>query len=97
AGYDGIEIMGSEGYLTNQFRAARNTERTDEWGGTASRRMRFTEEIVRRVRAEVGRDFLVQYRISLLDLVDGGQTWDETAELAQRLEAAGVDVFNTGI
>ena len=97
AGYDGIEIMGSEGYLINQFLAARTNERTDEWGGTASKRMRFPEEIVRRVRAEVGRDFLVQYRISLLDLVDGGQTWDETAELAQRLEAAGVDVFNTGI
>ena len=97
AGYDGIEIMGSEGYLINQFLAARTNDRTDEWGGTASKRMRFPEEIVRRVRAEVGRDFLVQYRISLLDLVDGGQTWDETAELAQRLEAAGVDVFNTGI
>ncbi|RKE65401.1 2,4-dienoyl-CoA reductase (NADPH2) [Dietzia kunjamensis] len=97
AGYDGIEIMGSEGYLINQFLAARTNDRTDYWGGTASRRMRFGEEIVRRIRAEVGRDFLLQYRISLLDLVDGGQTWEETAELAQRLEAAGVDVFNTGI
>ena len=97
AGYDGIEIMGSEGYLINQFLAARTNDRTDEWGGTASKRMRFPEEIVRRVRAEVGSDFLLQYRISLLDLVEGGQTWDETVELAQRLEAAGVDVFNTGI
>jgi 2,4-dienoyl-CoA reductase (NADPH2) len=97
AGYDGVEIMGSEGYLINQFLAARTNERTDSWGGSASKRMRFPEEIVRRVRAEVGPDFLIQYRISVLDLVDGGQTWDETAELAQRLEAAGVDVFNTGI
>ncbi|HHX86076.1 MAG TPA: NADPH-dependent 2,4-dienoyl-CoA reductase [Actinomycetales bacterium] len=97
AGYDGIEIMGSEGYLINQFLAERTNTRTDAWGGTASKRMRFPEEIVRRIRAEVGRDFLLQYRISLLDLVEGGQTWDETAELAQRLEAAGVDVFNTGI
>src|SRR5699024_690548 len=97
AGYDGIEIMGSEGYLINQFLAARTNERTDEWGGTASKRMRFPEEIVRRVRAEVGRDFLVQYRISLLDLVDGGLTWNETADLVQRLEAAGVAVFNTGL
>ncbi len=97
AGYDGIEIMGSEGYLINQFLAARTNHRTDAWGGSASARMRFPEEIVRRVRAEVGPDFLLQYRISLLDLVDGGQTWEETVELALRLEAAGVDVFNTGI
>ena len=97
AGYDGIEIMGSEGYLINQFLAARTNHRDDAWGGTASKRMRFPEEIVRRVRGEVGPDFLIQYRISLLDLVDGGQTWAETAELAQRLEAAGVNVFNTGI
>lgn len=97
AGYDGIEIMGSEGYLINQFLAARTNDRTDAWGGTASKRMRFPEEIVRRVREEVGSDFLLQYRLSLLDLVPDGQTWDETAELAQRLEAAGVDVFNTGI
>ncbi|WP_314037280.1 NADPH-dependent 2,4-dienoyl-CoA reductase [Dietzia sp. CH92] len=97
AGYDGVEIMGSEGYLINQFLAARTNHRTDAWGGTADKRMRFPEEIVRRIRAEVGSDFLVQYRISLLDLVEDGQTWDETAELAQRLEAAGVDVFNTGI
>ena len=97
AGYDGIEVMGSEGYLINQFLAARTNHRTDAWGGTASKRMRFPEEIVRRIRAEVGPDFLIQYRISLLDLVPDGQTWEETAELAQRLQAAGVDVFNTGI
>lgn len=97
AGYSGIEIMGSEGYLINQFLAARTNHRTDAWGGTASKRMRFPEEIVRRTREAVGSDFLLQYRISLLDLVEDGQVWEETAELAQRLEAAGVDVFNTGI
>ena len=97
AGYDGIEIMGSEGYLINQFLAARTNKRTDAWGGAASKRMRFPEEIVRRTREAVGPDFLLQYRISLLDLVEGGQTWEETAELAARLEAAGVDSFNTGI
>lgn len=97
AGYDGIEIMGSEGYLINQFLAARTNDRTDKWGGSASNRMRFPEEIVRRTRAMVGDDFALMYRMSLLDLVDNAQTWDETAELATRLEAAGVDVFNTGI
>ena len=97
AGYSGIEIMGSEGYLINQFLAARTNHRTDAWGGSASKRMRFPEEIVRRTRDAVGADFLLQYRISLLDLVEAGQTWEETEELALRLEAAGVDVFNTGI
>lgn len=97
AGYDGVEIMGSEGYLINQFLAERTNTRDDAWGGSASKRMRFPEEIVRRTRAEVGADFLLQYRMSLLDLVEGGQTWDETVELAHRLEAAGADVFNTGI
>ena len=97
AGYDGVEIMGSEGYLINQFLAARTNDRTDRWGGSAERRMSFPLEIVRRVREATGPDFLLQYRISLLDLVEGGQTWEETVELAQRLEEAGVDVFNTGI
>ena len=97
AGYDGVEIMGSEGYLINQFVTARTNHRTDAWGGTAAKRMRFPEEIVRRTREAVGSDFLLQYRISLLDLVDDAQSWDETVELAQRLQAAGVDVFNTGI
>ncbi|MBV7294388.1 NADPH-dependent 2,4-dienoyl-CoA reductase [Corynebacterium sp. TAE3-ERU12] len=97
AGYDGIEIMGSEGYLINQFLAARTNHRTDAWGGSAEKRMRFPVEIVRRIRDEVGADFLLQYRISLLDLVEDGQTWDETIELAGLLSDAGVDVFNTGI
>ncbi len=97
AGYDGIEIMGSEGYLINQFLAARTNDRTDKWGGSASNRMRFPEEIVRRSREAVGEDFLIIYRQSLLDLVDGGQDWDETVELAQRIERAGASLINTGI
>src|SRR5689334_4032629 len=97
AGYDGVEIMGSEGYLINQFLAARTNDRTDAWGGTAEKRMRFPAEIVRRTRELAGDDFIVQYRISLLDLVDDAQSWEETAELARRLEAAGVSLFNTGI
>ena len=97
AGYDGVEIMGSEGYLINQFIAAHTNNRTDRWGGTAEKRMRFPVEVVRRTRELVGPDFLIQYRISLLDLVDGGQTWDETLELARKIEAAGADILNTGI
>jgi len=97
AGYDGVEIMGSEGYLINQFLAARTNERDDVWGGSASRRMRFPAEIVRRTRQLVPDDFLIQYRISLLDLVEGGQSWQEIAELALLLEQVGVDIFNTGI
>ncbi|MFY0408614.1 FAD-dependent oxidoreductase [Solicola sp. PLA-1-18] len=97
AGYDGVEIMGSEGYLINQFLAARTNDRTDAWGGSASNRMRFPEAVVGRVRERAGSDFLVQYRMSLLDLVDDAQTWDETVELAHRVEAAGADVINTGI
>ena len=97
AGYDGVEIMGSEGYLINQFLAGRTNNRTDQWGGSAQKRMQFPIEIVRRARELVGPDFLIQYRISLLDLVEGGQTWDEVVTLAKLLEEAGVDVFNTGI
>jgi len=97
AGYDAVEIMGSEGYLINQFLAERTNERTDEWGGTATRRMRFPVEIVRRTRETVGDDFPIIYRLSLLDLVEGGQTWDEVLELAFLLEDAGATVFNTGI
>lgn len=96
AGYDGIEIMGSEGYLINQFLAARTNRRTDKWGGSAEARMRFPVEIVRRIRQELP-DFFVMYRMSLLDLVPDGQTWDETVELAHRIEAAGASVINTGI
>lgn len=97
AGYDGVEIMGSEGYLLNQFLAERTNHRTDEWGGDAVRRRRFPVAVAEAVRAAVPADFLVMYRISLLDLVDGGQRWSDVAELALELEAAGVDVFNTGI
>ncbi len=97
AGYDAVEIMGSEGYLINQFLAARTNDRTDQWGGSASRRMRLPVEIVRRTRELVGDDLPIMYRISLLDLVEGGQTWEEVLELAHRLEEAGVTVLNTGI
>ncbi|TXL57763.1 NADPH-dependent 2,4-dienoyl-CoA reductase [Aeromicrobium terrae] len=97
AGYDGVEIMGSEGYLINQMLAARTNNRTDRWGGSAENRMRFPVEIVERVREAVGDDFIVMYRMSLLDLVDDAQSWDETAELARRVEAAGVSIINTGI
>ncbi len=96
AGYDGIEVMGSEGYLINQFIASRTNRRTDKWGGSAENRMRFPVEIVRRIRQELP-DFFVMYRLSLLDLVPDGQTWDETVELAHKLEEAGASVFNTGI
>lgn len=97
AGYDGVEIMGSEGYLINQMLTARTNNRTDRWGGSAENRMRFPVEIVERVREAVGDDFIVMYRMSLLDLVDDAQSWDETAELARRVEAAGVSIINTGI
>jgi 2,4-dienoyl-CoA reductase (NADPH2) len=97
AGYDGVEIMGSEGYLINQFLAARTNHRSDAWGGTAEKRMRFPVEIVRRTRETVGEGFPIIYRLSLLDLVEGGQTWDEVVELAHRVEDAGATVINTGI
>ncbi|MBF4161106.1 NADPH-dependent 2,4-dienoyl-CoA reductase [Nocardioides acrostichi] len=97
AGYDAVEVMGSEGYLINQFLAARTNDRTDAWGGSATKRMRFPVEIVRRTRELVGSDLPLVYRISLLDLVQGGQTWQEVLELAHLLEEAGVSVLNTGI
>ncbi len=97
AGYDAIEIMGSEGYLINQFLAARTNDREDAWGGTPTRRMRFPVEVVRRTREVVGEGFPIIYRISLLDLVEGGQTWDEVTELALLVEQAGATVLNTGI
>ncbi len=96
-GYDGIEIMGSEGYLINQFLAPHTNHRTDRWGGSAENRMRFPVEIVRRVREALGEDFLVMYRMSLLDLIPNGQTWDETVTLARLVEEAGASVINTGI
>ncbi|MCW2783599.1 MAG: 2,4-dienoyl-CoA reductase [Marmoricola sp.] len=97
AGYDAVEIMGSEGYLINQFLAERTNHRDDIWGGTAARRMRFPIEIVRRTRETVGEGFPIIYRLSLLDLVEGGQTWDEVVELALLIEDAGATVINTGI
>ncbi len=97
AGYDGVEIMGSEGYLINQFLAPRTNDRTDRWGGPIENRIRFPVEIVRRVRAKVGPNFIIVYRLSMLDLVEGGGTWDEIAILAQALEQAGVTILNTGI
>jgi 2,4-dienoyl-CoA reductase (NADPH2) len=97
AGYDGVEIMGSEGYLINEFVATRTNQRTDEWGGSYSNRMRFPIEIVRRVRERVGSDFIIIFRLSMLDLVEGGSTLDEVIELAQGLEAAGVTIINSGI
>jgi 2,4-dienoyl-CoA reductase (NADPH2) len=97
AGYDAVEIMGSEGYLINQFLTARTNDRDDAWGGTATRRMRFPVEVVRRTREVVGDAFPIIYRISLLDLVEDGQTWDEVVELALLVEQAGATVLNTGI
>jgi 2,4-dienoyl-CoA reductase (NADPH2) len=97
AGYDGVEIMGSEGYLINQFLAPRTNKRTDEWGGSAENRRRFPVEIVRRVREAVGEDFIIIYRLSMLDLVEDGQTWDEVVALAKEVEAAGATIINTGI
>jgi 2,4-dienoyl-CoA reductase (NADPH2) len=97
AGYDGVEIMGSEGYLINEFIAARTNRRNDAWGGDAARRMRFPVEIVRRTREAVGPDFIIIYRLSMLDLVEGGQDWDEIAALAKAIEGAGASIINTGI
>ncbi|WP_144146005.1 NADPH-dependent 2,4-dienoyl-CoA reductase [Paraburkholderia sp. BCC1884] len=97
AGYDGIEIMGSEGYLLNQFLCPRTNRRDDQYGGSIGNRMRLACEIVERVRAVCGERFIVVYRISLIDLVEGGNTWEETVQVAQALEAAGVTMFNTGI
>lgn len=97
AGYDGIEIMGSEGYLLNQFLTTRGNERDDEWGGDFERRMRFPLEVVRRIRARVGTNFIIVYRLSMLDLVPDGQTFDEVIILAKELEKAGVSIINTGI
>ncbi|MBW8698993.1 2,4-dienoyl-CoA reductase [NADPH] [Streptomyces sp. MBT84] len=97
AGYDGVEIMGSEGYLINEFIAAHTNRREDGWGGSYENRMRFPVEIVRRVRAAVGEDFIIVYRLSMLDLVPGGSTLDEVVTLAKAVEAAGATIINTGI
>lgn len=97
AGYDGVEIMGSEGYLINEFIAAATNRREDEWGGAYEQRMRFPVEIVRRVRERVGPDFILIYRLSMLDLVPGGSTLDEVVQLAKAVEGAGATIINTGI
>ena len=97
AGYDGVEIMGSEGYLINQFLTARTNKREDEFGGALENRMRFPVEIVRRTREAVGRDFIIIYRLSMLDLVERGQAWEEVVALAKAVEAAGATLINTGI
>lgn len=97
AGYDGVEVMGSEGYFLNQFLVAHTNRRTNDWGGSYANRMRLPVEVVRRVRAAVGADFIVIYRISLIDLVPEGSTWDEVVLLARAVEAAGASILNTGI
>ena len=97
AGYDGVEIMGSEGYLLNQFLAPCTNNRTDEWGGTPESRRRFPVEIVRRTRAAVGSDFIICYRMSMADYVEDGQSWDEIVALAREVEEAGATIINTGI
>ncbi|MFJ8034189.1 MULTISPECIES: NADPH-dependent 2,4-dienoyl-CoA reductase [unclassified Streptomyces] len=97
AGYDGVEIMGSEGYLINEFIAAQTNRREDRWGGSYENRMRFPVEIVKRVREAVGEDFIIIYRLSMLDLVPGGSSLAEVVTLAKEIEAAGATIINTGI
>ncbi|KOV64141.1 NADPH-dependent 2,4-dienoyl-CoA reductase [Streptomyces sp. MMG1121] len=97
AGYDGVEIMGSEGYLINEFIALQTNRRTDRWGGSYENRTRFPVEIVKRVREAVGEDFIVIYRLSMLDLVPGGSSLDEVIALGKAVEAAGATIINTGI
>ena len=97
AGYDGVEVMGSEGYLINEFIAARTNQRDDEWGGSYENRIRLPLEIVRRTREKVGPNFIIIYRLSMLDLVEGGSTAEEVVQLAKAIEAAGATILNTGI
>ncbi|SET72606.1 NADPH-dependent 2,4-dienoyl-CoA reductase [Thalassotalea agarivorans] len=97
AGYDGVEIMGSEGYLINQFACKRVNKRNDEWGGSIENRMRLAVEIVKEVRQSAGDDFIIIFRLSMLDLVEGGNTWEEVVTMAKALEQAGVSIINTGI
>ncbi|WP_368562472.1 FAD-dependent oxidoreductase [Pseudoxanthomonas sp. UTMC 1351] len=97
AGYDGVEIMGSEGYFINEFTAPRTNKRNDAWGGTPEKRMRFAVEIVRRVREACGPDFIIIYRLSLLDLVEDGNQWNEIVAQAKAVEAAGATIINSGI
>jgi 2,4-dienoyl-CoA reductase (NADPH2) len=97
AGYDGVEVMGSEGYLINQFLCRRTNHRTDDWGGSFDNRCRFAVEVVRAVRQAVGPEFILIYRLSMLDLVEDGGTWDEVVRLGRRIEEAGATMINTGI
>ncbi len=97
AGYDGVEIMGSEGYLITQFISLRTNQREDQWGGSLENRLRFPIEVTRKTRQACGEDFIILYRLSMLDLVEGGLSWAETVKLAQALESAGATMFNTGI
>ncbi|MEZ5676165.1 MAG: NADPH-dependent 2,4-dienoyl-CoA reductase [Thalassovita sp.] len=97
AGYDGVEIMGSEGYFLNQFLVTHTNKRTDRWGGSYENRMRLPLEVVRRTRQAVGTDFIIIYRLSMIDLVPNGSTFDEVVQLAQEVEKAGATIINTGI
>jgi 2,4-dienoyl-CoA reductase (NADPH2) len=97
AGYDGVEIMGSEGYLINQFIARKTNRREDKWGGSFDNRIRFPLEIVSQIRKAMGEDFIIIFRLSMLDLVKGGSTWDEIVGLAKQIERAGATIINTGV
>ncbi|RYV01575.1 NADPH-dependent 2,4-dienoyl-CoA reductase [Shewanella sp. OPT22] len=97
AGYDGVELMGSEGYLINQFICNRTNKRNDQWGGSLENRCRLAVDVVNTVREQVGTDFIIIFRLSMLDLVENGSTWDEVVQLAKWLESAGVSIINTGI
>jgi 2,4-dienoyl-CoA reductase (NADPH2) len=97
AGYDGVEIMGSEGYLINQFIVTRTNHRTDEWGGEYINRIKFPLEIIRKTREKTGEDFLIIYRLSMLDLVEDGSTWEEVVQLAKEVQKAGASMINSGI
>ncbi|NDV90226.1 FAD-dependent oxidoreductase [Alteromonas sp. 345S023] len=97
AGYDGVEVMGSEGYLINQFFCRRTNQREDEWGGSLENRARLAVEIVKGIRASAGKDFIIIYRLSMLDLVEDGAPWDEVVYLAKAIESAGATLINTGI
>ncbi|WP_424971961.1 FAD-dependent oxidoreductase [Dinoroseobacter sp. S76] len=97
AGYDGVEVMGSEGYFLNQFLVTHTNRREDRWGGSYENRMRLPVEVVRRVRETVGEDFIVIYRLSMIDLIPNGSTWEEVVQLAHAIEGAGASILNTGI
>ena len=97
AGYDGVEVMGSEGYLINQFLVTHTNQRTDQWGGSFANRMQLPVQVVSRTREAVGRDFIIIYRLSMLDLIPDGQSWDEVVTLAKAVERAGATIINTGI